>query len=247
MSFDHVVHRRACCPWSAPEEWLTQSPSGKRVPLRRDRPGFVHSVHLTLPQQTSRKHLCQAEMIRLQSRSQLLEPLQREVCLLDLSSAPCTGLSCDPTCHRPTLAGKIGIVSPSLHRCLSCPAFLLSFPFLPFLPFPHGALHLPDVHRRRRVWSRVSSMIVVGSLCQCPVSHVHTQGLIIPTICQGNHFQEITVSCWCACSITIATWAACWRSVPAATLYCATSFFQEASMLPKSRPSLCIFSIWHVG
>ena len=46
-------------------------------------------------------------------------------------------------------------------------------------------------------------------------------------------------------SITVATWTACWRSAPAAILYCATSFPQEASMSPRSRPSLCIFS--HLG
>ena len=49
-----LVHRRACCPWSAPEEWLTQSPSGKQVRLRHERPGFVHSVHSMLPYLISR-------------------------------------------------------------------------------------------------------------------------------------------------------------------------------------------------
>ena len=77
----------------------------------------------------------------------------------------------------------ISLQPPAL-GCLATPrftvvplalAFVLSFPFL---TFPLGALHLPDVHRRRRVWSRVSPMIVVRSLCQCPLSHVCTQGII---------------------------------------------------------------------
>ena len=37
----------------------------------------------------------------------------------------------------------------------------------------------------------------VGSLCQCPLSHRRTQGLVRLAICQGNPFQEITVNCWC--------------------------------------------------
>ena len=34
-------------------------------------------------------------------------------------------------------------------------------------------------------------------LCQRPLSHVRTQGLVRLTICQGNHFQEVTVGCQC--------------------------------------------------
>ena len=137
-------------------------------------------------------------MTGLYSLSKLLDPLQPEVCLLDLSPASCTGPFCDPTCHsthtRQQNRDRLSFVSPL--SLLPLP-FSFPFPFLPFLPFSLVTLHLPDVHRRRRVWSRVSPKIVVGSLCPCPLSHVRTQGLVGLTICQGNHVQEITVSCWC--------------------------------------------------
>ena len=168
-----------------------QSPSGKRVHLRHYRPGFAHSVHSMLPQQISRRNLRQVELIGLDSLLQPLVLLQPKVCLLDLSSASCTETSCDPTCHNTrTRQHNRKRLSPSLHRRRSC---LCLSPFLPFsclsYLFP-GALHLPDVHRRRRVWSRVPPKIVVGSLCQCPLSHVRTQGLVSLVICQGNHFQR---------------------------------------------------------
>ena len=68
----------------------------------------------------------------------------------------------------PVLASTMGIVSFYRFTVVSLAfAFLLSFPFLSFLTFSFGALYLPDVHRRRRVWSRVPPKIVVGSLCQC--------------------------------------------------------------------------------
>ena len=74
------------------------------------------------------------------------------------------------------LASKIGIVSLLRFTVVSLAlAFLLSFPFLTLLTFLTlrlGASYLPDVHRCRRVRSRVPPEIVVGSLCQCPLSHV---------------------------------------------------------------------------
>ena len=67
-------------------------------------------------------------MTGLQSLSQLLKPLQPEVCLLDLPPASCTGLSCDPTCHSTHTRQQN-------RNCLSfaSPLSLLPLPFSPFL------------------------------------------------------------------------------------------------------------------
>ena len=55
-----------------------------------------------------------------------------------------------------------------------------------------SSFHLPDVHRYQRVKSHVLPTVVVGSLCQRPLPHIRTQGLLKLTISEGNHFQEIT-------------------------------------------------------
>ena len=65
---------------------------------------------------------------------------------------------------------------------------------------------------------------------------------VILTICQGNHFQEITVGC---CRITVAIRTACRKSAPEATRNCATSVSHEACISPKSRPSF--FHLYQSG
>ena len=115
--------------------------------------------------------------------------------------------------------------------------FSFPFPFLPFLPFPIVPFTCPmsigaDVSG---VVCRPRSSQVLGASGHS--SHVSTQGLVRLTICQRNHFQEITVGC---CRVFHHR-RYLDRSAPAAILHCATSFSQEASMSPWSRPSLCIF------
>ena len=146
-----------------------QSPSGKRVRLCHYRPGFAHSVHSILPHRICIESFHQLEMIRPDS---LLHPLELlpEAYLLDLSSASCTETSCDPTCHS-TRTHQQKKKNCLFLRCTTVSlaiAFLLPFPFLAFLTFSLGDLHLPDVHRCRRVWSRVRPKIVVVSFL--PVS-----------------------------------------------------------------------------
>ena len=124
--------------------------------------------------------------------------------------------SLSPLATAPTLASKIRITCP----CCLCLSLSLR------------AVHLPDVHQRSRVRGRVPPNVVTGSLWQCPLSHIRTQGLVRLTMCQENHVQEITVCSWRMFHHS------CWKSAPATTLNCATSFSQEGSMSPRSRPSL---------
>ena len=99
-------------------------------------------------------------------------------------------------------------------------------PLLSANVFSLHAFHLPDVQRYRRV--KKPRAAYGRRRISVPVSTpAHARARIGRT-----HDLRRT---------------ACRRPAPAADRYCATSFSQEASISPKSRPSLYIFPIWHVG
>ena len=178
----------------------------------RHRPGFAHSV-------LSRKNLHLRRLVHLTKMIGLDSPSQ-------------------------VLALRL-LVIPLRFTVVSLPlAFLLSFPLsclscLACLSL--GALHLPVVHLCQCPESCVAQ-IVASSVCKCHLSHVRTQGLISFALCPGNHFQEITVSCWCMFHHNCYLDSLLEVCVSEATRYCATSFRQEASRSTRSRPSLYIFS-----
>ena len=65
---------------------------------------------------------------------------------------------------------------------------------LPFLPFLRSCLSLV----RRPLALTCQGPFDVGSLCQCPLSRTDARQVLVRlAICQGNHFQEMTVKCWC--------------------------------------------------
>ena len=137
---------------------------GKRVSLHRCRPGFSSSDHSIHSQQISRKNLHRVDMIELVSLLQPLELLQLEVCFLHPSSASCTGLSCDPTCHS-TRTRQQNRKESSVHTFVFrftvvflAFAFRLAFPLFALLTLSFRAFHLPDDE------SHVLPTIVVGSL-----------------------------------------------------------------------------------
>ena len=145
----------------------------------------------------------------------------------------------------PALASNKGFVCPRVSFRLLVVflalAFLFAFPFLALLtPFPQ-CLSFAQYPSALTCQESCAAQGHHRFLCQRPLSHVSRHGLVRLAICQGNHFQEITVGCWRVFHhsryldrlLEVCT---------AAILNCATSFSQEASMSPRSRPSLCIFS-----
>ena len=113
-----------------------RSSLGTRVRLHRCQPRFSCSVHSIHSQQISRKNLPVhrlVDMIEPDSLLQPLELLQLEVCLLDLSTASCTGLSCD--LHMPLHPHSPAKKESPVH-VLPFASLLSRLP-LPFtLPFP---------------------------------------------------------------------------------------------------------------
>ena len=148
--------------------------SGTGVHLHRCQPGFVRPVHT----------------------------LQLDTCPLVLLLLPTLSFLVSPLATVPALASKIRYRPSTCFLSTHCSLFLLllfslPFPFLLFLPFPFVPFTCPmsigpDVSG---AMCRPRSSWVVGSLRQSPHSHVSTQGLVRLTICQENHFLEITVGC----------------------------------------------------
>ena len=165
-----------------------QSPSGKRVHLHRCQPGSSRCVHLTRSRQT-------IVLARLDPthRLNLLKHGGGKFTSLVLRLLPALGLLVSPLATVPTLrqrneshlSGHFFSLDPYLACLCLFPLPFLCLPLLPFLLTPFTC----------RVVSHVPPKIAMGSQCQCPFSHVRAQGKESLTICQGNDFQEITVSC----------------------------------------------------
>ena len=111
---------------------------------------------------------------------------------------PALGFLVSPLATVPTLASKVRIVCSRISIrftvvCLAF-AFVLVVPFLALLTLSLRAFHLPEVHRCRRVRGTCRPR---SSQDLCANVHSRTYACNRLTIRQGNHFQEVTVSCWC--------------------------------------------------
>ena len=106
-----------------------------------------------------------------------------------LGLLPELGFLVSPLATAPALASKIRIVCPRV-------SFRFTVVFLALITLSLHAFHLPKNPSALTCRGRVPPKVITGSLCQRPLSHVSTQGLVRLTICRGNHFQEITVGCW---------------------------------------------------
>ena len=115
------------------------------------------------------------EMIGLDPLMQTLELSQPEVCFLGPSSA----------------GNRLSTLSLSHHRCLSCLPFSSPFHFLPFSFAPCTCPMTIGADESRAMCCPPSSK----HLCASVHSRTCTQVSARLTICQGNHFQEITVGC----------------------------------------------------
>ena len=209
-----------------------RSSSSTRVRQHHCQPGFVRVVHSMHSRQISRMSLRSRQMNEFDSLLQLLGLLQLEVCFPGPASASGTGLSCVPTCKMEAVCPHVPFRLTGVFLAL---AFLLAFPFLaPLTPFPSclSLAHCP--------FGADVSGVVIGSLCQRPLSYVSTQSLVRLTICQGNHFQEITVGCWRVFHHSRHLGRLLEVCTSGNSVLC--SFSQDASTSPRSRQSLCIFS-----
>ena len=173
-----------------------RSSSGTRVHLHRCQPGLVRFVHSVRSRQISRVSHRSRQTNGFDSLLQLLGLFQLEICSLGPSSASTDIFLASSLTTVPALACKIGIVCLRVSVRLSVVCLALAFLLASSLSCPFPSCLSPAQYPSAQT-CQVSCAAKSNHRFSVPASTLAREHARLgETICQGNHFQVITVGCW---------------------------------------------------
>ena len=169
-----------------------RSSSGTRVHLHRCQPSLVRFVHSVRSRQISRVSHRSRQTNGFDSLLQLLGLFQLQVCSLGPSAASTES----SLTTEPALASKIRIVCLRISVRLAVVCLALAFLLASSLSCPFPSCLSPAQYPSAQT-CQVSCAAKSNHRFSVPASTLAREHARLgETICQGNHFQVITVSCW---------------------------------------------------